>query len=954
MVTTNKISITIDGTDYSKHLVFPVKWNDLLDERLDEARISLKAIQQEVFQPLLPVTIILTDFEGNTKQLDYVISSNFSKELPPGSGLYDHEFVLIEQTKILEGFLVDTMTFTNDLGRIYTNNTFPVTPVEGKLEDVISQFKPAMPVPSYVSPLLSSSDYEFTFVSVKDIFRIAIYGKNFRFTMKIFEGAGTEPIYNYESETYATYDDIPNVMPSYTTKLNQTTYRAEYTYRWTYLSSIGGYANYTFQAVSNTDPLPKWNIASVVDRVLSIAETRRLYQNPRFQLDPAQRERLAAINAPEFAFTSDTLKEVLDQIGGFIHAIPRLEGNKIHFDFLGDTEMSNAANYKYVTNTYSQNVESYCTKLDSRADNLVNIIDDAQGVITDPFYDGYKTVRTENVYARIEDSDMIIETKYPIYDVKRLTCGIVPGQTYEGGDLTPYVFEEADYNRMSSVGGQYPNSKGYALYFTQGQNHIRGLNLKFPNAISEALEAYSIVNILRNTSGHSDLNVTDYFGLAFQIFYIPIYSARVEQSKSCMKGMKTPRTLAYNQGANLIETRYYGENMKGVIARLGNVDRLRTFMGRKLTSIPKVGQLFDEEYYISSVAVEFDPYDYKCTMELSKDFNRLSQYIGINSQKRYYEVSEKQAYEREINYSDYLVIGDSVPSFGTGAVTCFGDQGLNYIAGIFTQSQSEVAPLTAVTVLCGDSSGENGTVTLPLVRAAMGNSLVLSFSYEDNYSAGNQAVYSSAGSVSGYYQQGVQYSDVYGRTEVMHFDMYDGRTAPASYTEQLAEGTAIPAVGETGANNAPVTTATNSFSSPFVIEKDSKEAISFNYQIEFVTNRPSIVIGSAMARNCWFAVGSQPGHGAKLYVLPNRLSKFADVVDLTGATLIESYENTQKCKISNSQIIFDPVSSTAAGKSWALVDGATNELLIGENVSLTVGQAVPLPVMTPRHVIENL
>lgn len=935
MVTTNKISITIDGTDYSKHIVFPVKWNDLLDERLDEARISLKAIQQEVFQPLLPVTITLTDFEGNTKQLDYVISSNFSKELPPGSGLYDHEFVLIEQTKILEGFLVDTMTFTNDLGRNYTNAAVKSTPILIGASATTEAYEPA-DISSYVTPILIGQS--FTFVSPIYVF----------------------PWHTYQTKYIKVYEDNDlkfdgGYSDSYTMTISNKSYRVEYTWelRNTPIPVSGG-ATYYFMGVPNTDPLPKWNIASVVDRVLSIAETRRLYQNPRFQLDPNQRERLAAINAPEFAFTSDTLKEVLDQIGGFIHAIPRLEGNKIHFDFLGETEMSNAANYKYVTNTYSQNVESYCTKLDSRADNLVNIIDDAQGVITDPFYDGYKTVRTENVYARIEDSNMIIETKYPIYDVKHLTCGIVPGQTYEGGDLTPYVFEEADYNRMSSTGGQYPDSKGYALYFTQGQNHIRGLNLKFPNAISEALENYSIINILRNTSGHSDLNVTDYFGLAFQISYIPIYSARVEQSKSCIKGMKTPRTLAYNQGANLIETRYYGENMKGVIARLGNVDRLRTFMGRKLTSIPKVGQLFDEEYYISSVAVEFDPYDYKCTMELSKDFNRLSQYIGINSQKRYYEVSEKQAYEREINYSDYLVIGDSVPAFGTGAVTCFGDRGLNYITGIFVQSQSEVAPLTAVTVLCGDSSGENETVTLPLVRAAMGNSLVLSFSYEDNYSAGNQAVYSSAGSVSGYYQQGVRYSDVYGRTEVMHFDMYDGRTAPASYAEQLAEGTAIPAVGETGANNAPITTATSSFSSPFVIEKDSKEAISFNYQIEFVTNRPSIVIGSAMARNCWFAVGAQSGHGAKLYILPNRLSKFADVVDLTGATLIESYENTEKCKISNSQIIFDPVSSTAAGKSWALVDGATNELLIGENVSLAVGQAVPLPVMTPRHVIENL
>lgn len=942
MVTTNKILVQIDGTDYSKHIVFPVKWNDLLDERLDEARVSLRAIQQEVFQPLLPVTITLKDFEGNTKQLDYVISGDLANELPPGSGLYNHELVLIEQTKILEGFLVDTMTFTNDLGRNYLNAAVEIVP---QIVQDGAEWDPQVnATPSYKSPIKTGTLFNiYSLLTVcKPLPSNPALGDVRFYGGKVTLRKNGEPVFTKNASTQD--PEIIEVI-----QLESGNYQLEYYEDWQYSGVLGhnlATITYDFTTVSNIDPLPKWNIASVIDRVLSIAETRRDNQAPRFHLDPEQRERLAAIEAPEFAFTSDTLKEVLDQIGGFIHAIPRLNGSTIHYDFLGETEMSNAASYKYVTNTYSQNVESYCTKLDSRVDNLVNILDSEQGVITDPYNDGYKTVRTENAYVRIQDDNMIIETKYPIYEVKGLKCGFLPGQTVKGGDLTPYVFEEADYSRMSSTGGQYPDSKGYALYFTQGQPNIKGLNLKFPSAISEALEPYTIVKILRNTTGISNLTISDYPKLAFQVSYIPIYSARAEQTKTNIKGMKMPRTLAFNQGANLVETRYYGENMKGVIARLGNVDRVRTFIGRKLTSIPKVGQLFDEDYYISSVAVEFDAYDYKCTMELSKDFNRLSQYIGINSQKRYYEVSEKQAYEREINYTDYLVIGDSVENQNT--LFSGTEEGMQYLVDAFIQ-QWNLYPVSAVEAQGEDSEGNKLTlVVLPVVSNAFGNSVVLTFSYENNYSAGNQAVYNGVGEVIGYFQQGVPYADVYGRMEYLNLNYSDRYSSPSNSDRQTEIGTMLPSGFEMSGNFLSTEI------SPLRVEKDNKEQLSFNYQLEFVTNRSSIIIGSHMARLCPFVRGSAKGHGAKLYVLPKRMSKFADVIDLTGATLIHSFEGTSDCYVEDGRIQFTSQSTTVAGKSWALVDGTTNELLIGENVALEAGQTIPLPVMTPRHIIENL
>lgn len=52
------------------------------------------------------------------------MASDDSKETPVNSKAttkkpYNHEIYLVEETKYLERVIVDTITFTNDLGRIY-------------------------------------------------------------------------------------------------------------------------------------------------------------------------------------------------------------------------------------------------------------------------------------------------------------------------------------------------------------------------------------------------------------------------------------------------------------------------------------------------------------------------------------------------------------------------------------------------------------------------------------------------------------------------------------------------------------------------------------------------------------------------------------------------------------------------------------------------------------------
>ena len=52
----------------------------------------------------------------------YVIANDNATEFTPGSGLYNHELYLIEVTKVTECIVVDPLTYTNDIGRNYTEN----------------------------------------------------------------------------------------------------------------------------------------------------------------------------------------------------------------------------------------------------------------------------------------------------------------------------------------------------------------------------------------------------------------------------------------------------------------------------------------------------------------------------------------------------------------------------------------------------------------------------------------------------------------------------------------------------------------------------------------------------------------------------------------------------------------------------------------------------------------
>lgn len=647
---------------------------------------------------------------------------------------------------------------------------------------------------------------------------------------------------------------------------------------------------------------------------------------------------------------------------------------EISFDMYASQEESGVWAIPYISRGAQHNVENFATWIDSNAENLVNQLDKFSGVIVEPYDGGAKSVRTETQYTRIEDGNMLIATQYPIYTVEDVEYVYNDGGDIKSVSIKPWIFESSIYNsQLSSYDGAYPYSKTYGLYFTQGEKNIKGLNFKEPQATLQPFNDYAIINILRQATGNQGLNISDYPAMLFRVKYTPFYSVRVAQTKQYIGAGAKPSALIYNQQANVIESRAFGENMKGVIARLGNVERSVTFNVKWFSDIPKAGQIYKKDYYITAVATEIYPNFIKCTLGLSKDFNRLSAYIGISSVKRYYEVAQKQALERNVLYREYIHISGSKSYTGD---TNIGGLLLQAIGAVFSPyGKDNAKPITNVSArgLTYKGNQTANVVSLPVISSAFGNSISFSWRYEDNFSAGAASVYQSNGNVTGYFQQDVQYADYYGAIYYLDFDLTPtGERLTADNLNQTPFD--LPRINSYLPTNQYFSTE----AAPYVLRKDNREIIQINVQIDFVTDIKDFIIGSALASYSPAVRGIESGQQpARLYVLPTTLNKFTDNV--------EAYENIKLSELPSVEVFPDQIvgcfilrargAFPASGKSWVVVTPQTESteqvedergnittqtvikggnLLVGQNIDVTQGQAFPPVYFNARRNVFDM
>lgn len=997
----NQLTVTINGTTY-ENIVIPFKFEEILDEQLDSATLTLSRVNTEVFNPDDPVEVIVNDGES-TQTKYYRIAQDSAYETPNGSGFYRHELLLIENTKDLENYMVESLCVTNAGGRGYAM----MDPIQQNYADFTAisfLFSDDNKTPLATRTQMSLPDI----VPYENTSGITDYTQTIKVFLTNASASSIEKeIYSHTTTNHT--GTVPGTIEIYS-GINI------FTYTYTVSFTAGGRPNtlnykssFTIYGQPNYYPLKPWTLKEVIDRALELAEpliwdkeAQEYVKEPRFKfryktnagLGNAEERALFAQYSPEFTFTRCTLRELLQEIGGFIHAEPRLDQyNTVYFDRYGEQEVATYYDfikkerlelnqYNYTGKTVSYGIEQACTRVDSYVDNLVNQISIGKGTVGQPYQDGYQSMRTDSSYIRFTESNMIFPTVFPVLQpiaLRWVDYSGIAGAAQTRYDITPYLFEKSIYDsQLSSYTDVYPASKAFALYYTQGEKNIGGFFFKVDDWTGGALKNYAIVNILRAVTGKNDLDISDYTKLCFELVYIPTYSARVGHSKQYIGDwLNYPRSIAQNQSANMVETQYYGENIKGLAERLGTIEKTYTFYMMHQSNLPTAGKLWDDSYYISTVSVEILSDRFKCTIGLSKNFNRKSKYIGANSYKRIFEVSERMVQERQSIYTDYLIITspDTVPTASKRNVLMNMTTFVN-IRNTFYQALSSDSSRDRVSAVIIQGETKNGKevlpkVILPVIASAFGNVMEFSWEFQDNYSAGMRAIEAKNGSASGMFGQEVQYCDYYGRMYYENFNLYVMGSVNAAnpfsyplYVTETTPGTQSYAVAGTYENY------------PIIKRKDSREAIKENYGIEYVTDLENIIIGSALAANNPMVSGVNAQARAKLVILRNRINKFSRKVNLstgiiTGNVLAE-YElgagsGELNMTITSSQggpvyLASFGLEATVAGKAWALVtpvyygepytvedeDGNVStitpeyggELLIGCNQAISIGDVI--------------
>lgn len=1065
----NDFSVIINGHNYA-NAVFPFKYGDFLDEQLDFATLTLSQVSPEVYAPLTPVYITITSNGTNgvqSKSKTYLIAEDSAYETPNGSGFYRHELMLIEETKYLEGFMVESLCVTNAGGRNYTQKSPDLithdtsndpTPVIDPLPD---EYK----TPSSIGVVLALPSLSERFLNIKDII---ILGGDINITYADGE------VQNFNMPIDG------QVHQNFTTRAGITI--VDYTVNFTYIGDLNRYhttTSFSFVSIGNRYPLKPWTIKEVINRALELTEpliwdksAKNYVVPPRFHFDYKTKQTTTATetvqarisadnplvptfykkvdfteghiigakvtstppkvsatvaftgdsytitgsainvgdyditvelmyadgeevelfeqNSPEFTFTRATLRELLQVIGDYIHAEPRLKGDTIVFDRYGGQELAryydvikqeitDLKEYNYSGKTVHYGIEQACTRIDSYVDNLVNQISATPATVGQPHNNGYQSVRTDSAYLRFEENDStIFPTAYPILQIHKLYWVDASGSavTKNKYDITPYVFEKSIYDsQLSSYTDVYPSSKAYGIYYTQGQKNIGGFFFKAPDAVSPVFKEYAILNILRTVTGNPNLEISDYTKLCFELEYIPVYSARVGHGKQYVGDwLKFPRTLAHNQSGNMVETQYYGENIKGTAERLGTIEKSYTFTAFNLNTIPEAGQLWDEEYYIATVSVEVNQDRFRCTVGLSKNFNRISQYIGANSYRRIFEVSERMVQERQSLYTDYLLITDvtsPIPDFKENTLVIRYPSFWSNLLATFTQEGSprNVIPgRISLAVVQGETKNGKETlpaVALPVISSAFGNVIEFSWEFVDNFSAGMRAVEVTNGNITGTFGQEVQCCDYYGRMYYENFTLCVTLNDSVSYENEMN----YPLVGSISTSTQNYYAIGTFSNNPIVKRKDSREALKENYAIEFVTDIKHVIIGSALAANNPFVSGINTKAKAIFVILNRPINKFSRKINMSAGNIAARYEiGAAGISISIGQSDVTPylecngITATATGKAWAFMtpvyegepytvedeDGNVStitpkyggELLFGRNIDIKNGDNV--------------
>ena len=601
--------------------------------------------------------------------------------------------------------------------------------------------------------------------------------------------------------------------------------------------------------------------------------------------------------SPEFTFKELNLREVFKQIGDYFDAIPRLFINssdklELTFDFVSELKSLIGAESNFIEKNVKQNIDLYATSLESSIQNLTFDNQTEE--------DGTEVYPAENSWITPRSDDYIFDftksyfpTPKRIYKLDKVLVYVPAIVAIDDGgtivylygssagtpalvefDMTNRIKEFQDYKTLDAefdtLDTYLSETKNNTIFYEDRKNNIQigttyGLfdtNISLEDAIDFAgyekviADGYKVDGQLDDIS----IGVTSDFSkgeVLVRIYYTPVpLETRINIGKQDLTDVSYYSVLSTNQQGRIVNFEQFTNNLNGKVNRMGNSELQLSNRETDINDLYDIGDYTDETYIITEKEVIFYKDYVYANYGLSKNFNKISSFIGINNEIRQWEIGEKNTLNRQVVYKEHIEI--DVASSGNGSLSSemFTSKGVETYLDTF-ETSSTLPPIDngVYRTFSGDPS------IMSISSNGGGNHLVLSWQFENNISVGS-FLEDRSGQVANNF---VSYTDEIGEQELFKISFFDYLdTGDTTFTDYLDSADLYPKTDLSYINEYLLT------SSPFfLLEKDRREVIGGSIEFEQKSkDNDKLILGRALSyRNR--LISDNPPTTIKLYVYTN-------------------------------------------------------------------------------------
>lgn len=722
------------------------------------------------------------------------------------------------------------------------------------------------------------------------------------------------------------------------------------------------------------------SIYDVIMRIRSCCQLRREGSARPYPFEITNQQFIAylkGIKAPQFFLNVGNVKDALNQVFKYLNAISRLSNfTELTADFFNKyNELIGTSDL--IDYGETQGIENYATSLLSNISNALADYDDTASTIVYPSASNWASVRCQDGILTTDNMEFVLES--PIYKIKKLWVLAPTTQGDVEGDISRFVVNKEVYETLpinsewkytilwhnTNPGGNSKDTwgakvelislgKDSALVYEYLGNSIGGLGVgwkKYPYKTTYVIDSALGFIVSQNfeidgigalpTSEKSpgeyiQLQNTQFQNLMYRCEYISTTDTRIEVQRIDLTDFKTASVQQINQATNLVNINAYGDNMYGLLQRLGNSEKIMTKIFKRYEDCPNVGDYTIDGYVVTTTMKNVYNDFVSCVISLTRNFNRRSQFVDIAAETRQFVIpAAGETLLRHCNYGEYIYIHPhSIANFdGESDENALLDSlGLEYFCkGIVSDTPLQVSPKLAFL----KTLSYNHTLASAVKQVdtkGVANTLAFTFGFNDNRSVGSSTaeMYQDGDKV---VQQPIQYTDENGAIFKMHIDLansFESNPKDTSFEKNAEMARRLPQYDLSNKLN-DITLSTN-LGYRFLLYKDPAEVPKFTIQ-QHILPSPSfssrLIIGNGLAQECPLICDYAEGKEIWVYVIDDQFQLYENkLVRGTKLAKIEAsaFSNTNgKYRITLPDI--------PKRKSWCIGNDKTKLMYLAYNPS---------------------